>query len=292
MREPEETVSVRAITFNVRYAKKDPIPGEQPWRVRCPKLCTQLNFITAGHSSAFLCLQEVLHSQLQDIQSCLGDTWAHIGLGRDDGKAAGEFSPIFYPTLTWRCERSKTCWLSETPDRPSKGWDAVLNRVVTIGEFRNRRTGTRVVVMSTHFDHRGVIARKESAKLLLRLASQWALGEHGEDTVPVLLGGDFNSTPTESAYKEMTEPGSGMVDARDLVPKERRYGNENTYSSFGEPGEHAGRIDFLFVRDPGGLVKVMTYGVLANRFDDEIYLSDHRPVVADVEIPIQSLSGS
>jgi endonuclease/exonuclease/phosphatase family metal-dependent hydrolase len=284
----QEPLPLRIISLNVRFAKKDPSPGEQPWSIRAPRVCAQLRFLTAGHASAFVCLQEALHSQLQDLQAGLGPSWDHIGRGRADGKDAGEFSPVFYPTRTWRCARNETYWLSETPDTPSRGWDAVLNRVVTVGEFRHRqRDDVGVVVMSTHFDHVGVIARRESARLLLKIAERWSRGADGGSRLPVLLGGDFNSTPADPAYRVMTAPGSGMVDIADLVPSERRYGNDITFTSFGESNESTGRIDFLFVRLPEGIsINVPTFAVLANRFDDGVYLSDHRPVVADVEMSV------
>ena len=41
-------------------------------------------------------LQEVTKRQLDDLQILLGDDFAHIGIGRDDGKEGGEYSPIFY----------------------------------------------------------------------------------------------------------------------------------------------------------------------------------------------------
>ena len=120
---------LRVITFNIRYATTTPVTGEQPWSVRCPKLCRQLIFNTAGQDSPFICLQEALHSQ---------------------DPMDGEFSPVFYKSDTWECIQNETKWLSETPDKPSRGWDAALNRIVTMGLFRHRGTGSTVVVMSTH----------------------------------------------------------------------------------------------------------------------------------------------
>ncbi|KAK4104772.1 DNase I-like protein [Parathielavia hyrcaniae] len=277
---------VRLITHNVRFAIEDPSPGEELWSVRCPRLCSQLSFITSGQDSAFVCLQEVLHSQLSDIQACLGPAWTHIGKGRDDGIEAGEYSPIFFQPDRWECLRSRTYWLSPTPDVPSKGWDAALNRVVTMGSFRHRGSGAIVVLMNTHFDHRGEVAREESARLLLKLAETWA-GERGtQPFLPVFLTGDLNSTPTQGAYKILTDKDSGMRDISDLVPEDTKYGNrEITYTSFGNPDEPPSRIDFLFVRETGSL-RFLNFGILPNRFDDQVYLSDHRPVVADVEIPI------
>jgi endonuclease/exonuclease/phosphatase family metal-dependent hydrolase len=277
-------IHVRIISYNVRYATTTPFPGEELWSVRCPKLCAQLRFITSGHQSPFICLQEVLHSQIQDIQSQLGTSWTYIGQGRDDGKTAGEFSPIFFRTDSWECKRQTTYWLSETPERPSRGWDAALNRVVTVGCFQHRVQKARVMVMSTHLDHMGVTARRESAKVLLRLASAWSDDENKNGfSTPVFLGGDFNSSPGGGAYREITRPGTGMKDISELVPKERRYGNDNiTYTSFGGE-EGPSRIDFVFVRD-ASLVQLFGYSILANRFDDGIRLSDHRPVVADVMV--------
>jgi endonuclease/exonuclease/phosphatase family metal-dependent hydrolase len=284
---------VRLVSFNVRYATTTPFPGEALWPVRYPKLCAQLNFITTGHASAFLCLQEVLYSQLTDIQSGLGRYWDHIGQGRDDGKTAGEFSPVFFRSDTWTCTRNQTLWLSETPDTPSKGWDAALNRVVTVGLFQHRQTGTSVLVMSTHFDHQGEKAREESAKLLVKIAHTWYNDTGGgqEDQLPVFLGGDFNSTPNGKAYKQITLPETRMKDIRDLVPKEKRYGNdEKTYTSFGGE-EKQTRIDFLFTLQFPDITP-RTFAILPNRFDDGVALSDHRAVVADLEIPVHAKTGS
>ncbi len=276
------TMPLRLVSYNVRNANPFPVTGEQPWRVRSPKLCTQLRFITEAHDNAFLCLQECFYSQVKDIDSRLGPEWAWIGRGRDARETDGEFSPIYYRPAVWECTHSETRWLSETPRKPSRGWDAALNRIVTIGEFTHRARGTKVVVMSTHFDHIGVKARENSARLLISIGKEWS---GRSELAAVLIGGDFNSTPDDGAYKMMVAEGSGMSDVSDLVPAERRYGNHLTYTSFGEAGEWPQRIDFLFIQEPRKAA-VKSFGVLANSFDDNVRISDHRPVVADMDIPI------
>lgn len=278
----DTSMPLRIVSYNIRYATNRPVLGERPWDIRCPKLCTQLKFITAGHESPFICLQEALYSQIIDIQSHLGPRWGHIGRGRGEGSLDGEFSPIFYRSDTWALERYETRWLSKTPEKPSRGWDAALNRIVTMGEFSHKVTGTRVVVMSTHFDHIGIKAREHSAELLIEFAKEWGRSSKVRPSV-VLIGGDFNSTPEGAAYKTMTAPGSGMSDIGTLIPDESHYGNHLTYTSFGEPREWPQRIDFLFIQEPRTAV-VTTFGVLPNSFDDLVRLSDHRPVVADIEI--------
>ncbi|KAK4226875.1 Endonuclease/exonuclease/phosphatase [Podospora fimiseda] len=212
---------IRLVTLNVRYAAKDPSPGEEPWPIRSPKLCAQLRLITSGHGSPFVCLQEGLYSQLVDIQARLGPSWGHIGQGRDDGKQAGEFSPIFFRVDQWDCERHRTLWLSKTLDVPSRGWDAALNRIVTL-------------------------AQEQSAHLLLEISRTWTEATTIGFRTPVFLGGDFNSTPSDRAYKVLTSSAdSPMTDVSKLVPEDRQYGI--TYTSFGEPDEEPKRIDFLFV---------------------------------------------
>jgi len=88
--EPAVTsLPVRLITYNIRFAIKHPVPGEEKWAVRHPKLAAQLRFITAGNPSTFICLQEVTFPQLQDIQASLGPSWSHIGRGRADCENGG-----------------------------------------------------------------------------------------------------------------------------------------------------------------------------------------------------------
>lgn len=132
--------------------------------------------------------------------------------------------------------------------------------------------------MSTHLDDQGAKSRAESAKLILKLVQQRF------SDLPVFLGGDFNSPPTDGAYKIMTSPISVMLDAGVVLPKAKRYGHEMTFTSFGQPGqEPPSKIDFVFLKKACN-VTVKSYGVLENKFDDEIYSSDHRAVIVDIEI--------
>ncbi|EQB56506.1 endonuclease/Exonuclease/phosphatase [Colletotrichum gloeosporioides Cg-14] len=282
----KDTIPLRIITLNVRYAvKRTLIPNEEPWDVRCPRLAAQLRIHTFGQTNTFVCIQEAQHQQLLDLHSELGSRWGYIGRGRADGEVDGEFSPIFYRTDCWDLKKTHTYWLSPTPDIPSCAWGATISRIVTIGLFRHKGSSTKVVVMSTHLDHRSAEARSESAKLLLRLARQWQTKASTDDqaVVPVFLGGDFNSGPAEEPHRLLTAEPDGMSDLKNLVPKSHRYGNNITYTTFGEAEPTI--IDHLFVLNPTG-IEFHNFGVLSNRFDDGVYYSDHRPVIADMEIPL------
>lgn len=279
-------IPIRLLTHNIRYATNRPFKGEAPWSTRRPYLTSELAFHSTGLPSTFICLQEVLHKQILAIHADLNDSgshngeWAYIGVGRDDGKEAGEYEPIFYRPAVWRLLEWQTRWLSETPMTPSKGWDASSTRIVTVGEFEHRETGRKVVVMNTHLDDQGVKSREESAKLILRLID--SVGK-AKEPAAVLLSGDFNSHPDGAAYQVMTADESSMEDVCFKIPEKRRYGNEYTFTSFGFVDKKLTRIDFIFSRK-GDKLNHCTYAVLSNLFDTGVYSSDHRAVVADLQL--------
>jgi endonuclease/exonuclease/phosphatase family metal-dependent hydrolase len=276
-----EGLQFRVLTHNIRYATDAPFKGEERWPIRCPLLCSELLFHSANPAT-IICLQEVLHSQLWDIMHCLnkaGEKWAYIGVGRDDGKMAGEYSPIFYRPDVWKLKRSDTYWLSPTPRAPSKGWDAASLRIATLGRFEHFQTGQIALITTTHLDDQGAESRKRSAELLLGVLSL----EASLDSVTLsILAGDFNSPPGDEAYKILTAPESIMMDVADQVSPERRYGNELTFTGFSDESAPS-RIDFILSRKSDKM-KYETYAVLANRFDDGVFISDHRACVVDFRL--------
>jgi endonuclease/exonuclease/phosphatase family metal-dependent hydrolase len=275
-------MDLRLLTHNIRYAANPLAKGEDPWPVRAPRMINELRFNLAHSAPGFICLQEVLHAQLTDIMAGLNadahePEWAYIGVGRDDGKKGGEYSPVLYRPSQWRLLENRTVWLSPTPDRPSIGWDAACVRLLTVGVFEHRERGRRVVAMNTHMDHVGKMARREGAKLILKVMDDLMKKEQR----PVFLAGDFNSETNEEAYKVLAAAESPVRDLRDDVSEPKRYGEEHTFTGFA--GDRPSRIDFLFLSKGGGW-RVMDYGVLANRFGDGVYSSDHRAVVGDVRL--------
>lgn len=183
-------------------------------------------------------VQEAVPDMLADLDARL-DGWARIGVGRQaDG--GGEFSAILYRTGRLDVLDAGTFWLSETPNVPgSKSWDAAIERIVTWGRFRDRRSGDTLAVVNTHFDHVGQTARENSARLLTERLDELA------DGGPVVVMGDFNVTPDNPVYAVLTE-GTGLEDAR-LASSTPPEGVAATWNGFGrDPLER--RIDFLFVR--------------------------------------------
>lgn len=283
------TFPFRVLTHNIRYATSSPFKGERPWTERRQLLLNELHYNTRFNRDVFVCLQEVLHNQLQDILTGLNSNsrsqeWAYIGVGRDDGKEAGEYSPIFYRPAVWTVQSWETVWLSETPNKPSKGWDAASIRIVTIGIFTHKESGNTVLAMSTHFDEQGSRARLEAAHIIRSKINEYQDGEYGSLISGTFLAGDLNSQEDQEAYMDLTGSGD-LRDTFKLVEPSRRYGNTNTFTGFGYEKEPPKRIDFVLIASQGNQDwRVDGYSVLPNQFDDGIFNSDHRAVVADLTL--------
>lgn len=279
---------IRIISHNIRYAADPPSQGERPWADRCPGLVAELIHCTRRTPEAFVCLQEVLHDQLRDILHglhCDEENWTSVGVGRDDGRQAGEYAPIIYRSDVWHLDHVKTFWLSETPDCPSKGWDASSIRLVTLGVFSHKESGNKLVGMNTHLDDQGVVARREAAKLILKEADSWTGSQRWPNSLPLFVAGDMNSTEYEEAYLTFVSQESPLEDVLKACRPDTVYGFENTWTGFNGKGgsEDLKRIDFVFCgHRKGDWWKAEGHAVLGNLFDDNIYISDHRAVMADL----------
>jgi endonuclease/exonuclease/phosphatase family metal-dependent hydrolase len=297
-------VPLRVLTHNIRYDTSSPFKGERPWKERAPRLLNELRY-NIRNQDAFICLQEVLDNQLVDILSGLNpsdsttaegaheqfeQTWAYIGVGRDDGYKAGEYSPILYRPSVWELRHWETVWLSETPDVPSKSWDAASIRIVTIGVFTHHVGRQTVLAMSTHLDDQGSRSRSEAAHIILRKIDEYRNGRFGNIISGVFLAGDLNSEETQEAHSVLTAPESPLVDSATLVNQADYYGNHTTWTGFGYEGQDPSRIDYILLgpiadHESSDLPwEIEGYAVLANRFDDGVFSSDHRAVVVDAKL--------
>ncbi|KAM0427779.1 hypothetical protein ACHAPT_007236 [Fusarium lateritium] len=277
----QRVTDLRLMTYNIRYTVKPSKAedGEELWPVRRPLMAAQLNYELAGRPESLVCMQEATYPQVHDLKEDFGDDWEFIGGGRTDGVKTGEISPIFYHRSTWDLEEGRTIWLSKTPNKVgSKGWDAEFPRVVTVARLRHLHTGARVVYMCTHFDWKGKKAQEKSAELIVNIADRWS--SHKGQNLPVFVAGDLNSTPESPAYKHLA---SKMHDVKDVVPSNKHFGNQITYTAFTTDEDDDMILDHMFVRDPAG-IEFNSFAVLNTRYDDGIFISDHRPIVADMKI--------
>lgn len=248
------------MTWNIRY--NNPGDGANAWPKRKEKV---MAFLIEADPQ-LMCMQEVLADQLKDLRNSL-PRYSTFGAGRDDGREAGEYVPVFYDKARFQFLKGSHFWLSETPDQPGKlGWDAACTRMVTWISLAVASSKDTLFVFNTHFDHMGVKARLMSAKLLTHAVDSLA-GNH-----PVIITGDFNSSDQDSPHQVIT--GAGFTDSR-YVSVAPPAGPEYTFTGFevtNQPGE---RIDFIYVRNTK---PVQNYIVRDNR-SNGFYLSDHLPVL-------------
>ena len=262
-------------SYNIRYQNKDDNERGNSWKQRCPIICNEVNFMAPDIFGA----QEVLHPQLLDLLQGL-DGYDYIGVGRDDGKTAGEYAAIFYKKDRVRLLNQGNFWLSETPEKPSKGWDAALNRICSWGRFRDRQTKQDFYFLNLHMDHVGVTARSESAKLVMRRITKMTDG--GKKLA--VLTGDFNVPQTNELYTLFTE--SGVLKDCYTATKER-FAENGTYNGFDYHFYTNERIDHIFVTPA---TTVEAYAILTDgRWQEDMNgrmsrrnLSDHYPVFARI----------
>lgn len=252
-------------SYNIRYENaKDSLQGNV-WSKRCQVICDQVNFMAPDIFGT----QEVLYGQLQDMKRAL-DGYDYIGVGRDDGKRAGEHEAIFYKKDKIRLLDHGDFWLSETPEKPGLGWDAVCVRICTWGKFavtvpdQGQRRGlfgrgpktkeATFYYFNLHMDHVGVVARREAAKLVVQKIREIAQG------TPVVLTGDFNVDQTNEIYTVFT--GSGLL--KDSYDAARiRFAENGTFNAFKTGYYTTSRIDHVFVSPE---LKVEAYGVFTNSY--------------------------
>ena len=246
---------VKVVSFNVRYNSWNNIDGENGW----PNRRSAVGKMILEERPAAIGLQEALPDQINDIVEHTG--YRYVGVGRDDGKEAGEFMAICYDPGQLELLSADTRWLSETPDMPSKGWDAACMRTVTIARFRVKDSGREFWYFNTHLDHVGQQARAESTHLLAALVEEFAAAD-----MPVVLGGDMNSTIEDPVFGRLMD--CGMQVARDIAPE---TSHALTYNAFGQ-GEGS-VIDHFFVRN----MEVARFRTLDGDYGVP-YISDHYPV--------------
>ncbi|WP_231189210.1 endonuclease/exonuclease/phosphatase family protein [Haladaptatus sp. DYF46] len=260
-----------ACSFNIRYDNPD---DEYSWDERVSRVIKTVENSEPG----VLGMQEALPHQYDDLRDGI-DEYEWYGVGREDGDRKGEMVPIAWHPDRFEAIETGEFWLSETPTKPSVGWDADLPRVTTWVSLRHRKTGRHLWFCNTHFSHVGETARSESAKLIRKRACQRT--EEGED---VVITGDFNTKPSWEPYQIMTGTNgtseSPLADPRREADTDSVSGTWGTYHGFTNDIED--RIDYIFTGDTATVNSYRTLPIQENE-----YRSDHLPVVTDVEYSTQ-----
>lgn len=256
--------SLRVMTYNIRLDVA--ADGDNAWPHRRAWVASQILWLRPQ----IFGLQEVQPQQREDLIADLPD-YRLLGEGRDGG-AEGEASPIGFDTRALRFVEGGTFWLSSTPGKPSRAWDAAFPRIVTWARLRVRGTLQAVLVLNTHWDHIGLLARYQSAVQMLG----W-IQSHAKRCEPVVVLGDFNSELDSSQMKALMQAPLSLRDAR-AASGTAPFGPMGTFNGFQIAPAASPAIDHILV---SRRVAVKRFAVFAQGIEGRVP-SDHYPVLADV----------
>lgn len=259
--EPAKTQAVTVMSYNV-YIKGS---GEKSPENRTDEVVANIK----KYNPDSFGLQEADEGWMERLPAELTD-YAYIGIGRNSNEGGGEASPVFYKKDKYDLIDSGTFWLSKTPEKASKAWDAMFKRICTYAILKNKETGFTYAHFNAHFDHMGVIARSESVAVVAKKVAEIA------PNIPVVFSGDFNDEEGGDAYNRVLE--SGFKDTKYLAETADNCG---TYHGYSELVEKSKPIDYIFVN--AFVSNVKSYKVDTEQING-IYPSDHHPVISEMTL--------
>lgn len=255
---------VEVMSFNLRYSNDG--DGDNKWELRKEAVVECINDFTPD----IIGTQEALATQIEYLDKHLAG-YGRVGVAREDGKRDGEYSAIFYNKERFELISSDNSWLSETPDKPSFGWDAACKRIITTAVLRDKKCGKIVHAINTHFDHEGKEARRQSPKFVLERVQR-----AGSDAV--IFTGDLNAGHGSEPINLLLSDGR-LKDSYSEAKKQRGPGY--TYHGFTGAPTSSGNmvIDYIMYND--------SFKAIENRTIESRYMgrfvSDHYPVFAKLK---------
>ena len=260
----EDKEVLKIATFNLRM--DTPSDGENAWFHRKDMVNDLIRF----YGFDLFGTQEGFTHQLNDILR-LSD-YRFIGVGRDDGKDAGEHCAIFYRSDRFKVLDQGDFWLSEHPEKPGRGWDGTCcNRICTWGKFEDLKNHKQFYFFNVHYEYEGDVARRESSNLMISRIKSISCNQ------PVFLTGDFNAFPTEEPIRILND--SGFLNDSYKITKEAPFGPVCTYHGYDSTIKTEERLDYIWVTDS---IQIDKYGVLTNTLYGHTP-SDHFPVMVVAE---------
>ena len=257
---------INVMSFNIRYATaKD---GENHWTLRR----TFLFDVVREQDADIIGLQEALDSQIREIVEAVPG-YAVVGVGRDDAKAAGEYSAILIRKDRFNVAEAGTFWFSDTPSVPgSTSWGNRITRICTWARLIDRG-GAAFWVFNVHLDHESQPSRERSADLLRRRIEARPFPNE-----PVIVTGDFNAGEDNAATRTLVDAKAFVDTFRVRHPDEKQVG---TFNGFKPDQVNGPKIDYVLVQ-PGA--EVLSAEIVRTARNAK-YPSDHFPVVARIRLP-------
>ena len=251
----QESEGLKVMSYNIRLGSAQ--DGTNSWALRY----TATGKMLEDQKPDVFGVQEALEYQVRYIEEMCG--YESVGVGRENGKKEGEHMSIFWNKKAVSMLKWGTFWLSETPEKPSKGWDAECFRTATWALMKDKKTGKKFYFVNTHLDHKGTEAQKNGLKLIVD-----RIAEINPDGLPMILTGDFNIEPKNPALKDLD---ARMQSARNIAEKTDDHATYNGW------GKSSTMIDYIYV---SGFSSCPEYQTVTKRYEDRKFISDHYPIFA------------
>ncbi|MCW3052916.1 MAG: hypothetical protein JWN14_2086 [Chthonomonadales bacterium] len=253
------------MSFNIRNMhSRDGVNG---WEHRREAVCD----LVRRYQPDILGTQEAYFPQVEDLRQALPE-YAVFGVGRDDGKRAGEHCALFVRLDRWQIGASGTFWFSETPDIPgSRHWTREHPRICT-WTYLVGAAESPIVVYNIHMDHEAQVARENSSRLIVE-----HIQRHYPET-PALVIGDFNMEEDNPAMRSLVETDAPrLVDTfRSLHAPAPRQG---TFHGF--TGRWNGeKIDYILASEA---FQTLESRILHDNIEGS-FPSDHFPLMARLRL--------
>jgi len=196
--------AIRVVTWNILVGTERGAPWKRHgWPVRSKALEAAL----AGTEPDILCVQEALLEQLTTLAALLPDH-RRFGVGRDDGRSAGEHCAIFFDASRFEEVEGGTFWLEEPAQEPPTTILRGPKRICTWVRLRDREDGRFLRIYNTHL-YLTERARLRAVRLILARI-QW-----GDPADAVLVTGDFNAGPATPNRRLFTA--AGLISTAELA---------------------------------------------------------------------------
>lgn len=252
-----DRTGLTVISYNIRQGTAN--DGTNSWQYRYAASAMMIQ----DQQPDIIGFQEVVDDQYNYMKSIFEKRYKIIGVGRDDGKKEGERMAIMYNLKTISLLKWGTFWLSETPDKPSKGWDGACFRCATWAIMKDKTTGNKFLYVNTHLDHMGAEAQKNGCKLVV----DW-IKENNTENLPVVITGDFNIEMSNPAFAPLKAFASNARDTGVV---------SDDHSTFNGWGKDSSTIDHIWYK---GFSSCLKYETITKPYDDRTFISDHYPIKA------------
>lgn len=260
-------VEIKIASYNIRNPAKSDIETGNSWDIRkepISKIIKMYDFDIFG-------IQEPYKNQIDDLEKLLPEYNFFLA-----PYATQSYLGIFYKPAMFKLldDHKGMFWLSETPDKPSIGWDADEIRIVHWARFLHLESKKEFYFFNTHFYWRHKTARKNSGPLAARKIRKIA------GDLPVIFVGDLNSEPNSSQVQRLKVD---LNDAFDIAQSKNSDQNNTNLGGGNFSGKPKNRIDYIFV-SKDIIVKDFTTHIdtYLGHNDEQRFPSDHLPISSTI----------